>query len=386
MSRGRGTPDFLLLFLTFLLVGFGIIMVFSASSMMAVSNPKFLNDALYFTKKQVLFAGLGTVGMLALMNIPFQRLKRFFIPYFAVVVVLLFTVLFIAEETKGAKSWLPIFGSFQIQPTEFAKLAVILYLSSLIQKKGERFRDFQKGLLPVLIILGFVCGLIMLQPDFGSCMILLSCALIVIIAGGADLKQLFVTGGILGGISGLFSTLYLLTSEDGPGYRVARLTSYLNPWEDRLGDGYQLIQSLYALGHGGFTGTGIGQSIQKLHYLPEPHNDFIFAIIGEELGFLGSFLFLTVYLLFIWRGFIVALRSPDIQGTLIGIGIMGLVAVQALINIGGVTGTIPITGVTLPFISYGGSSLLVMMASMGILLSISREATRESASEKKKRA
>lgn len=370
----RGTPDFLLLFLTFSLVGFGLVMVFSASSMISVASEFTNYNAWYFTKKQIIWASLGTMAMFVLMNIPVQRLRKWFHLFFAVTVVLLILVLLIGKEVKGARSWFG-FGTLGIQPTEFAKLAVVLYLSSLINKKGETIRDFQTGLLPVFIIVGLVAGLIMLQPDLGSMLILLSCALIVIIAGGANLIHLIKTGALLTGALGLFLGVYLLVANNY-GYRIERITSFFNPWNDPQDASYQLVQSLYAFGHGGITGTGIGRSIQKLYYLPEAHNDFIFAIIGEELGFIGSALFLLVYLAFIWRGLIVTLRSGELFNMLIGIGIVGMIGIQAIVNIGGVTGSIPITGVTLPLISYGGSSLLVTMASVGILLSISRDAHR----------
>jgi cell division protein FtsW len=383
-SPQRGTPDFLLLFLTFLLVGFGLVMVFSASSMVSVASEKFQNDAWYFTERQIVWAVMGIFGMFVIMNIPSDFLRKWFKPFFILVVVMLIMVLF-TEKVNGAKSWFGI-GSVGVQPTEFAKLAVILYLSALISKKGDKFRDFHKGLLPVLLIVGFVAGLIMLQPDLGSCMILIICALTVIVTGGANLKHLFVAGSMLGGIAALFLGGYLLAVQamgGEYGYRMHRIFSFMDPWSDPLDSGYNLIQSWYALAHGGITGAGFGQSIQKLHYLPYPYNDFIFAVIGEELGFIGALLFLLVYLAFLWRGLYIALRSPHMFGTLAGAGVVGMIGAQALVNIGGVTGAIPITGVTLPLISYGGTSLLVTLASIGILLSISRDIHQAERSTKK---
>jgi cell division protein FtsW len=386
-SPRRGTPDFLLLFLTFLLVGFGLVMVFSASSVVAVASSKFNNNAWYFTERQIVWAVLGIFSMFVIMNIPSDFLRKWFKPFFIVVVIMLVMVLF-TEKVNGARSWFGIgigSRSIGVQPTEFAKLAVILYLAALISKKGDKFRDFHKGLLPVLLIVGLVAGLIMLQPDLGSCMILIICALTVIVTGGANLKHLFTAGAILGGIASLFLGGYLLAlhaSGGEYGYRMHRILSFLDPWADPLDSGYNLIQSWYALAHGGITGAGFGQSIQKLHYLPYPYNDFIFAVIGEELGFIGILLFLLVYIAFLWRGLIISLRSPHTFGTLAGAGVVGMIASQALINIGGVTGAIPITGVTLPLISYGGTSLLVTLASIGILLSISRDTHREHQTKK----
>jgi cell division protein FtsW len=371
-SPRRGTPDFILLALTFLLVGFGTVMVYSSSS--AVSGFMF-NDSLYFTKKQLMWAGIGVAGMLFTMNIHYMKLKKLFIPFFMLILILLIAVLF-SEEFNGAKSWIRIGNFGSLQPSEFAKLAIILYLAALIQKKGEKFRDFQKGLLPVLLIVAFMAGLIMLQPDLGTTIIFVFCSLVVIVVGGANLKHLFYIFGLLASIFAVFISIYLLVTDPKEyGYRMDRITSYLDPWaaHHQQDASYQLIQSLFAFGHGGLTGTGLGQSIQKLHYLPEAYNDFIFSIIGEEFGFIGASLFIFIFLGLLWRGLIIALRSPDIYGTLVGTGIVSMLGFQALINIGGVTGSIPITGVPLPFISYGGSSLLVSLLSIGILLSISRE-------------
>ncbi|CAM3951538.1 putative lipid II flippase FtsW [Paenibacillus alkaliterrae] len=377
-NGGRGRPDFLLLILTLLLVGFGLVMVFSASSSVAVVDPR-INDALYFTKRQLMWAGLGTFIMLFMMNLRYQIYKKAFMLFFIPVMIMLMLVPFVSESINGARSWFGI-GNLGIQPTEPAKLALILYLGALISKKGEKFRDFKKGLLPVIVIVGFICGLIMLQPDLGSCLVIAACATIMIMAGGANLKHVFLTASA---VVLFFTVVISLTMAISPDtwqekwqYRIDRFTAFKDPLADAQGTGWQLVSSLQALGHGGITGAGFGESIQKLHYLKYPYNDFIFSIIAEEFGFIGSTFFLLFYLLFLWRGLIVALRSPDQYGTVVGVGIIGLIAMQAFINIGGVTGAIPLTGVTLPFISYGGSSLLVTLMSMGVLLSISRESNK----------
>lgn len=372
----RGTPDFMLLILTLLLVGFGLVMVFSASSSMTVVSADFGYDALYFTKRQLMWAGIGTFVMLVLMNIPYEKFKKWFVPILFLTIGMLILVLIIAEEVNGARSWLG-FGGFGIQPSEFAKLAVILYLASIIAKKDEKFRDFQRGLLPVMIVVGFMALLIMLQPDFGACAILVLSAGAVILAGGSNLKHVALSAMVLIGLAAIGFGLYALANPDfDGGYRWARVTAFLNPLSDPQGTGYHLQRSLEAFGHGGLTGAGLGNSVQKLFYLPYAYNDFIFAVIAEELGFIGTTFFLLFYLLFLWRALIVALRCPDIYGTLVGIGIVAMISIQALINMGGVSGAIPVTGVTLPFISYGGSSLLTTLFGMGILLSISREYNR----------
>lgn len=371
----KGKPDFLLLILTLVLTGFGIVMVFSASSSIAAVNN---HDAYFFVKRQAIWAVLGFIAMLIAMNIPYKAYKKLFIPLFIVTLIMLILVPYLGSgETNGARSWFKI-GSIGIQPSELAKIATVLYLAALISKKGEKFRDFKKGLFPIMIIVGVVVGLIMLQPDLGSALILTMTAGIIVIAGGANLKHIFncILIGVLGilivvGISMLFSPEKILD-----GYKLGRFMSWIDPFHDEQNASYNLLQSLKAIAHGGWTGAGFGQGIQKLFYLPYPYNDFIFAVIAEELGLIGTTLFLLVYAYFIWRGLLIALRCPDIYGTLVGVGVIGNIAVQSFINIGGVTRTIPITGVTLPFISYGGSSLLITMASVGILLSISRHSMR----------
>ncbi|WP_339802944.1 putative lipid II flippase FtsW [Paenibacillus sp. FSL R5-0744] len=376
----RGTPDFQLLILTLLLVGFGLVMVFSASSSLTLASSKFGNDPLYFMKRQMIWIALGIVVMFIAMNIHYSKFKKWYVPIFIITVILLLIVAF-SERINGAKSWLSI-GKLGIQPTELAKISIILYLSALITKKGERFRDFRTGYIPVMVIVGIVAGLIMMQPDLGSCLILVATSGLVIYAGGASMKHilgsiaLLVLGvGIVMGAKAAIDSLSPATDKVAANqdYKKGRIQAFIDPYQDAEGEGYNIIQSLTALGQGGVSGSGFGKSIQKLDYLKYPYTDFIFPVIGEEFGFVGTALFLMLYLYFIWRGILIALRCKDPFGTLVGIGIMGLIAIQAFVNIGGVTKTIPLTGVTLPFISYGGSSLLVSMLSMGIMLSISRE-------------
>lgn len=388
----RGTPDFQLLILTLLLVGFGLIMVFSSSSSLAVISKRWGYDPLYFTKRQLAFAILGTFVMLVAMNINFKKYKKLFFPIFFITLILLILVVVIGKATNGASSWFNL-GKYGIQPTELAKIATIVYLSALITKKGERIRQWKGGFFPVLIIVGVVAGLIMLQPDLGSTFILVATSGLVIYAGGASIKHITACISLVAlGLAltiGVGSLIDVISGSEtqqagSSNYKVGRIEAYLDPFADQEGTGYNLVQSLIAIGQGGVTGAGYGESVQKLHYLPNPYNDFIFSVIAEEFGFIGTTIFLLLYLYFIWRGIIVSLRCPDAFGTLTGIGIMGLIAIQAFINIGGVTNTIPITGVTLPFISYGGSSLLVMMLAMGIMLSISRESNRPVQEEKVK--
>lgn len=356
----RGKPDFFLLFLTFCLVGFGLVMVFSSSSAVSVYKH---GTPWVFTQKQALFAIVGMVAMFFFMNINVRVLKKSAFLLLLLSFILLILVLVIGDEIKGAKRWFGIAG-FGIQPIEFVKLAVIIYLASFISRKEERLRDFRTGILPIMIVISLICLLLLLQPDYGSMLILLAIVAIMMFIGGIRFKHLLTAGIIVVPICVL-----LIWTQN---YRLSRFTAFLNPWDDPLGSGFQLIQSLFAFGHGGIHGAGFGQSIQKLHYLPEAHTDFIFPIIAEEFGLIGSAIFIFAYLLFIVRGWSVAIKSKDLFQILLGTGIVTMIAIQALINMGGVTGTIPISGVTLPLISYGGSSLLVSMSAVGILLSISR--------------
>ncbi|NEZ41293.1 putative lipid II flippase FtsW [Paenibacillus alvei] len=359
MKKGR--PDFLLLFTVVLLACFGMAMIFSASS--ALGSVKHDNPW-YYTSKQIKFACIGLVAMFVMMNIPIRVWKKT-APYLLLVsIVLLLVVVAAGSSMNGARRWIVVAG-FQFQPVEFTKLALIMYISSLISNKGERIQSFKKGLLPILIVVSFISLLIMKQPDFGSVLMLFFICLTVIIIGGVNLRQL---GLLFIGISPVM--IYLAVSQS---YRFKRIASFMNPYEDQQGSGYQLIQSIYALAHGGMTGIGFGRGIQKLFYLPEAHTDFIFAVIGEEFGFIGACMVVLGFFILVVKGFMTALRSDDPFAIMLGTGIVSMIFIQVMLNLGAVTGLLPITGVPLPFISYGGSSLLLCMASTGIILSISRD-------------
>ncbi len=365
-----GTPDFLFLILTFGILGFGIAMVFSSSSMTASYT---YHDIWHFFIRQMIFAVIGVALMIFIMKTPFDLIKRVHRLYLIGCIGMLVLVLLIGSKVNGARSWFG-FGSFGIQPTEFAKLGLIMYLAAFISKKGDKYRFFKEGLLKTIIVTGLICGLVILQPDLGGVIIIALTAYIVMFVGGANFKQfvmLTVAGVILLLIIGMG---YMLTHPDFlHSYRVARFTAFIDPWNDPQKTGYHIIQSLFAFAHGNIIGTGFGQSIQKLHYLPEAHNDFIFAIIGEEFGFLGTSLFLIAYACFILRGYILSMRCRDAFGSLVGIGIMTCIMVQSIVNLFGVSGLIPLTGVTLPLISYGGSSLIVTLMGVGIILNASRQ-------------
>ncbi|GIO00040.1 stage V sporulation protein E [Brevibacillus halotolerans] len=376
--KTRGVPDFLLLFLTVLLVGFGITMVMSSSYIYAQTGiltskgcSQCLGDGLYFAKRQIIFAILGLFLMLFVMNIPFSFYKKNFllIAMGSFFLLLLVYIPGFAAEINGAHSWVNL-GFMNLQTSEVAKLGLILYLSALIAKKGDAFRSFKTGLIPPLTVTGIFFLMIMGQPDLGTAAIVLGTAGVILIAGGANIKHIFL---LTVPPSTLFITTYILVKQ----HAWARLTSFTNPWSDPLDKGFHMVQSLYAIARGGIFGTGFGKSLQKYLYLPEAYTDFIFSVIAEEMGLIGTSIFLLLYLLLIIRGLQISLRSTDTFATLAGTGIVTMISIQAMINIGGVTGAIPLTGVPLPFISYGGSSLLICMTSMGILLSVSRDVNRQ---------
>ncbi|OPA75216.1 putative lipid II flippase FtsW [Paenibacillus selenitireducens] len=357
----RGRPDFLLLFVTILLVGFGLIMIFSASSPMAMTKH---DSPWHYVMKQGVFALIGLFVMLIFMSIPYTYWKKAAPILLLISFCALILVLFAGTNINGARRWFVLSG-FNLQPSEFTKLTVIVYMSALVSRKGDQIRDFKRGLLPILLVIGILLLLVLKQPDFGTVLILFFIAATILIIGGVDLRHIFLLSLALIPIF-----VYLAVSQS---YRLQRISSFMNPLDNPQSSGYQLIQSLYALGHGGVTGTGLGQSVQKLFYLPEAHTDFIFAVIGEEFGFVGTLLLIISFFLLIWRGFIAAIRSNEPFGVMLGIGIVMMIFIQFLLNIGAVTGSLPITGVPLPFISYGGSSLILCLASTGILLSISRD-------------
>lgn len=370
----RNSPDYLFLFLTVALTAFGLLMVYSASSM--VSTFERDGDSLYYTTKQAIAVILGFGLMLFFMNLHYAKLRKLVFLFWIGTIGLLLLVLIIGngDEKFGARSWIDL-GPFNLQPSELAKLAIVLYLSVVITNKGDKLKQFKKGLFPCLIIMGFTAGLILLQPDFGSAAILILGAFAVLWAGGMRTRHLLTLGGLAGVVLTLYMFLPSILHPTKANYRLQRFHTLRNPWLDPLDTGYQMINSLYAFGHGGLSGTGIGNSIQKLHFLSQSYSDFIFAIIGEELGFLKTALFLLVYGAFIWRGILISLRNPDKFASLSGVGIMMMLGIQAFINLLGVTNSIPMTGVTLPLISYGGTSILVTLMSLGIVLGISREQT-----------
>ena len=353
--------DYGLLYTIVILLAIGVVMVYSASSYFAMVN---YNDSTAFLKKQALFAAIGFTAMIFISRCDYHKLKKLTGILFVITPILL-VVVYLFPATKGAQRWIKL-GPFSFQPSELAKYAVVIILANIITNKGEKIKEFWKGIVPCFIVGGGFAALILAQKNLSIAAVTGFVTFIMVFVAGARKRFMFgvITPLIL--FAGSFFTLF----ED---YRRRRLLNFINPWKDPAGDGYQLIQSFYALGAGGVTGLGIGQSRQKTLYMPEPHNDFIFAIIGEELGLIGCTVVILLFVIFVYRGIKIAMNAKDEYGTLLAVGITSIIGLQAIINIAVVTGSMPVTGVPLPFISYGGTALVFNLMAMGILLNISRQ-------------
>ena len=357
----RGAIDFPLFIVILLLLCIGINMVFSASM---YEDRQIYNDSYYHLKKQLMWGGIGITAMLVTSGIDYRKLKnkKLILLGMFVSITLLVVVLFL-PAVKGASRWIGI-GGLGVQPSEVAKMMLILYAADNIARKGEKIKTFDKGVLPVLAVAGVFAALVLKEPNMSTAVIIMATAVCMLFAGGADKKHilaLFVAGVALAGLA--------IAIEP---YRMRRLLGFINPWADPLDTGYQAIQSLYALGAGGPFGDGFGQSRQKMYYIPEAQNDFIFSIIGEELGFLGVLVVILLFAFLVYRGMKIAINAKDKFGSLMATGITALIAIQSSVNLLVVSSFMPITGVTLPLISYGGSSLVLTMVLLGILLNISR--------------
>ncbi len=321
----------------------------------------------FFAKRQLFFAGAGVAAMLFMMRFDYWTWRTWGKVLLIVCFILLVLVLIpgVGLVRGGARSWLGI-GAFSIQPSEFMKIAMIIFLAKYLSENQKKIISFKKGLLPSLSLVLVAFGMIMLQPDLGTGAVMVATCVIMIFVAGARISH-FIGLGLLG----VVGFVGLIVSAP---YRIQRITSFLDPWSDPLGSGFQIIQSLYAIGPGGLLGLGLGESRQKYFYLPEPQTDFIFAILSEELGFIGGGVVLLLFGIVLWRGVRIALAAPDLFGSLLSLGIVAMIAIQVMINIGVVTGLMPVTGITLPLLSYGGSSLTLMLVAIGILLNISRHA------------
>lgn len=341
---------------------FGALMIYSASSVWA--EYKF-NDQYKYLKSQLIFLVLGYLIMILISKFPYQNYKKLSNIIFLVTTSLLVLVLIpgIGTVRNGSRSWFGL-GGFGIQPSEFTKLSLIIFTAKYLENNERDLKSIKKGVLPILGVLLLVFALIMLEPDFGTGVVIVMTIVVLLFVSGVNLN-FFVKIGILG----LIVVVVLIIIAP---YRTQRIISFLNPWSDPLGSGFQIIQSLYAIGPGGLLGLGLGNSIQKHFYLPEPQTDFIFSIISEEFGFLGILIVAVLFLTIITTGFKIATKCEDKFGKYLAFGITFSLAFQAMLNLMVVVGLIPVTGVTLPFLSYGGSSLLISLTSIGILLNINK--------------
>ncbi|MGM0420714.1 MAG: putative lipid II flippase FtsW [Bacillota bacterium] len=363
MEGDNKSFDFPMLIIVLILIMVGLIMIMSASSIRAYNVH---GKAHYFFQRQLLFSFVGLLGMYILSRVDYHyyyKLSKIilFVGFFLLVLVLFPGI---GRSAGGARRWIPL-GFFGLQPSELAKLSIIIYISSFISRKRESIKDFKQGILPVLIVVIIFSVLIIQQPDMGTSVNIVGIAFLLLLIGGMKFKHfVFIS------TSGFLVSLYYIYSA---AYRLNRVKTFLDPWKDPRGSGYHIIQSLLALGSGGLTGIGPGNSRQKFLYLPEPGTDFIFAILGEEFGLIGTLFVLILFGSLAYRGILIALNAPDLFGSLMAIGIITMLVIQVIINIGAVTSLLPVTGITLPFISYGGSSLLVSLFGIGIMLNISRQ-------------
>ncbi len=363
MTRTKRSPDFILLLVLLILLSLGIVMVFSSSLWYATLPP--FNDTFYFLRKQLTWAVIGIVTMIAFMNYDYWRLKRWAGPLLIAGLGLLAVVLIpgVGVTKLGAQRWLNL-GPLSFQPAEFVKLCLVIFIAYGLSGRLEKVKSSWLGMLPFLFLAALSGGLILLEPDLGTAVTVVGTIFIMLFAAGARIGNLALIG-----LLGLGAVGAAILVEP---YRLHRFLAFMDPEKDPQGAGWHILNSLMSLGSGGFLGTGLGRGHAKYLWVPERHTDFIFAIIGEELGFIGASLVIFLFIILIWRGFRAAVTAPDSFGALLATGIISGIGVQVIINIGVVTSSLPITGITLPFISFGGNSLVFSLASMGILLNISR--------------
>ena len=362
--------DFILCIIIFLLLALGIVMVLSASAPSSLST---YGNSYHYVIRQGIFAIVGIAVMFFVSKLDFRIYKHFYkIAYWVGIAALLLVVIpKIGVEINGAKRWADLgFGTFQ--PSEITKICLIIfyagYLTEHRNELGYFWKGFVKAYVPLILPIAI---LYKVQNHLSASIVIILITSIMMIMAGAKLRY-YVGSGIIGGVAGALGLTMLIAKGGSDNFRVKRILSFMDPWQDATDTGWQVIQGLYAIGSGGLFGVGLGQSKQKYLYIPEPHNDFIFAIIAEELGFVGCLIVIALFAAFIWRGLVIAMKAQDSFGSLLAVGITSLVGIQSIINIAVVTSSMPNTGMSLPFISYGGTALLILLFSMGILLNISR--------------
>ena len=356
--------DFTLLIVLLILLALGLTMVLSASS------PKSLSDygtSYHFFIRQLIFALVGLGLMLVISKIDYRFYQKFYKIAWIASVILLVLVLLIGTEVNEATRWIKITESLSFQPSEIVKFLMIVFYAGILTRNRDELENFWMGLVKHICMLAPIIILLLLEPHFSVSIVILGTCCMMMIMAGCKFWQ-FVSCGTAVGIPTIVGMVMMAD------YRLARVTTFLDPWSDALGSGWQVIQSLYAIGSGGLFGLGLGESNQKYLYLSEPQNDFIFAIVAEELGFVGCVAVIMLFAILIWRGVLIAMKAPDMFGSLIAVGITSLIAIQVIINIAVVTSSMPVTGMPLPFFSYGGTSLLILLCEVGVLLNISRAA------------
>jgi cell division protein FtsW len=361
--RSAGAPalDPWLLAAVLLLTALGLVMVYSASAVVADARQ---HDAFYFLKRQLVAAGIGMALLLFFVRLGYRRLEPLAVPLLFAVGVALVLVLVpgIGKVAGGARRWIDL-GLVRFQPAEAAKVALVLYLARSLARKKERVRMFSIGFLPHVVVTGFLVVLVLFEKDLGTAVILLVVLFVMLFAGGVKL------GYLVGAVLVALPIGWKLVA--GTPYRMQRITAFLDPWQHRDGIGFQIVESLLGIGNGGWLGQGLGEGKGKLFYLPAAHTDFIAAVIAEETGVVGMTLLVLLFALLVWRGFQATWSAPDAFGCYVALGLTTLIGAQALVNLAVVLGLLPTKGLTLPFVSYGGSSLMTMLAAAGILLSVS---------------
>lgn len=367
MLRKYKRVDNVLLATIVILLVIGVVMTYSSS---AVKGYLYYDDPYHYFKAELIWVALGLMAMTAAVLIDLRLLYTWAKPllYASLLLLVLIKVPGLGRTVNGATRWIGL-GPLSIQPSEVIKLSMVLMMARFLSAGSYNLASFRKGLVPALALMGIVCGLIMLQPDLGTTLVIAASVFFMLLAAGARMSHM---AGL--GLTGLGLVVAAIAAEP---YRMRRIFAFLDPWADPSGKGYQTIQSLLALGPGGLFGLGIGQSRQKFLYLPENHTDFIFAMIGEELGFVGASLVVLLFLLLIWRGYRAAIHAPNTFLSLFAVGLTSIIGIQAMINMGVVSGVLPVTGITLPFLSYGGTSLLFTMTGAGLLLNISASVKNE---------
>ena len=361
VKTGKYWPDRGLLVGTLLLASVGLVMVFSASA--GMSEERF-GSAYLFLKKQFAWDAMGLLVLFLCLRIDYHRWQKWAYAFLGASILALVGVLAVGPMIKGARRWIHL-GPVSFQPSELAKLSLILVLATYLDRHKSQIKDLQKGFIPLMAIIGLVCGLVVIEPDLGSSILLASVGVILLFLAGARWIHLLCT------MAASTVPLYFLLFRVA--FRRRRLMAFLNPWADAQHAGYQIIHSMMAFGSGGLWGKGLGASTLKLLYLPDPHTDFIFPIIGEELGFIGALAVIALFVYWGWRGWQTAKRAPDLFGQLLASGITSWVLLQAVINMGVSCGILPTKGLPLPFISFGGSSTVITMAAVGILLNVSAQ-------------